>query len=354
MEFLKDWPARSLAGELPAVEELIAVLEATGSELDFLYKIADEVREKYTGAEVHVRGIIEFSNICQKNCNYCGIRSGNNSLQRYMMTRGEILRAARQAKEFGYGTVVLQSGEQAADPRWLCELIEELKNDTEIAVTLSVGICPPEVYHDFKKAGCDRYLLRFETANEEIFKQLHPDENFKNRIKGLKEIEKAGLQTGSGFMIGLPESTLEDIARDIIFTSELNLDMIGCGPFISSPATPLKNLDCLLVDREIYFKTIALLRLLNPRAHIPATTAYDALFRDGRNRLLKQGANVFMPNITPPQYRSSYQLYPDKPCVDEHASQCAGCVKSRLASLNRPLAKGPGHSMKKISDRVNS
>jgi biotin synthase len=348
MDFIKKWPEQSLAGELPAVDELTAALKASGPDLELLYEFADQTRSEYIGDEVHVRGIIEFSNICQKNCNYCGIRADNESPERYRMDPGEIIQTALRAKHFGYGTVVLQSGEPAPyTPERMFSLIEEIKNKTDLAITLSIGVYPAETYREFRRAGADRYLLRFETSDREKFAELHPDEDFETRLKALEDIRRAELQTGSGFMIGLPGASIEDIARDIIFTTRLDLDMIGCGPFVAAPNTPLAGQNELLADKEIYFKTIAILRLLNPRVHIPATTAYDSLFENGRNRILKSGGNVFMPNLTPARYRSSYQLYPNKPCVDEHADQCAGCVKARLASLNRPLATGPGHSLKK-------
>ncbi len=311
-----------------------------------LYQRADAVRRQHTGEEVHVRGIIEFSNRCSRNCHYCGIRRANRAQKRYCMSPDEIVASASRAAEFGYGTVVLQSGEPAPyEIDELCAIVRRIKDETDLAVTLSCGVYSPAEYERLARAGCDRYLLRFETSNPELYEKLHPDSSLERRLRALEHIRGAGMQTGSGFMIGLPGGGLEDLARDVLLTSRLKLDMIGCGPFLRSPETPLAEGERALLHEELYFKVMALLRLLNPFAHIPATTAFDTLAEQGRDLVLRRGGNVFMPNLTPGRYRKQYQLYPDKPCVDEHADRCAGCVKARLKSLGRPLATGPGHSL---------
>ncbi len=337
---------RLLSGATPSASELASLLKAQGKARDLIYTAADDLRRKTMGDAVYLRGIIEFSNVCKNNCWYCGIRCDNDNVARYRMATGEIVETAKNAKLWGCGTVVLQSGEDTyftADI--LCGLLRRIKDETGLAVTLSVGVRTRGELAQMKAAGCDRYLLRFETTSNALFSAIHPDESFEHRVQCLTDLRDLGYQVGSGFMIGLPGSTLEMIAHDILFATRLKLDMIGCGPFLSHPDTPLAEKP-LIEDRSVYYKTIALLRLLNPTAHIPATTAFDALEPDGRNLVLTRGANVFMPNVTPGKYRRLYQLYPNKPCVDEDGAACALCVRGRLASLGREIGAGPGHSVR--------
>lgn len=327
--------------------DLLALLGARGEENARLYAAADRVRRDHMGDEVYLRGIIEFSNICRKDCAYCGIRGGNDRVERYRMSPDEIVEQAVKARGLGYTTVVLQSGE---DPWFtadiLCDILRRIRARVDLAVTLSIGERPYGELVRFKEAGGDRYLLRFETSDRALFARLHPDDDFDERMACLADIRRAGIQTGSGFMIGLPFSTLETLADDIVFATRLDLDMIGCGPYLSHPDTPLAG-QPLFEDREIYFKTIALLRLMNPWAHIPATTAFDALCAGGRDLVLQRGANVFMPNVTPGAYRKHYQLYPNKPCVDEDSDQCSRCVAGRVTRLGRKIGSGRGDSMRR-------
>jgi biotin synthase len=330
---------------IPSRRAVQALLQARDADLAALYARADAVRHESVGDAVHLRGIIEFSNRCRRNCDYCGIRGGNREATRYRMSPDEILAQVRRVAKLGVATVVLQSGE---DPWFtadrLCDLLRAIKDNTGMAVTLSIGERPLEELMRFKAAGCDRYLLRFETSNRILFRRLHPDDDFDERMECLANIRKAGIQTGSGFMIGLPFADLGILAEDIRFAAHLELDMIGCGPFLSHPHTPLAGQPAL-EDREIYFKAIAILRLLCPYAHIPATTAFDALCPGGRDLVLTRGGNVFMPNLTPAKYRAHYLLYPNKPCVDEDGERCLGCVAARLARLKRPVARGRGDSL---------
>ncbi|MDX9867758.1 MAG: [FeFe] hydrogenase H-cluster radical SAM maturase HydE [Kiritimatiellia bacterium] len=336
-------------GILPSVAELASLLKAQGRDCEQIYRAADTLRRETMGDAVFLRGIIEFSNVCKNNCLYCGIRCGNPHVGRYRMPADEIVDTARQAKLWGCGTVVLQSGE---DPFYtadmLCGIIRRIKEEAGVAITLSIGVRPREDLARLRAVGCDRFLLRFETTSPALFAAIHPDEPFEHRARCLTDLRDLGYQVGSGFMIGLPGSTPEMIAQDILFATRLKLDMIGCGPFLSHPGTPLAEKP-LLEDRGIYYKTVALLRLLNPQAHIPATTAFDALEPEGRNRVLTRGANVFMPNVTPGKYRRMYQLYPNKPCVDEEGSACAICVRGRLAMLGREVDSGPGHALRLVS-----
>jgi biotin synthase len=338
---------RIRAGATPSAADVAALLSAQGKACELIYSTADSLRAERVGDEVHLRGIIEFSNVCKNNCWYCGIRCDNDHVARYRMSEDEIVETAKNAKLWGCGTVVLQSGE---DPSYtaagLGALLRRIKDEAGLAVTLSVGVRTRSELAELKAAGCDRYLLRFETTSNALFSAIHPDESFEHRVQCLTDLRELGYQVGSGFMIGLPGSTPEMIAHDILFATGLRLDMIGCGPFLSHPDTPLAEKP-LLDDHGVYYKTIALLRILNPDAHIPATTAFDALEPEGRNLVLQRGANVFMPNVTPGKYRRLYQLYPNKPCVDEDGAACALCVRGRLAGLGRPAATGPGHSQRK-------
>jgi biotin synthase len=326
--------------------EIEALLRCGGDDLAALYAAADRVRQEQMGDEVFLRGIIEFSNYCRRSCAYCGIRGPNRTVTRYRMTAEEIVVTAVQAEKLGNTTVVLQSGEDPWFTRErLCALLRAIKGACGVAITLSIGERPLEELIEFKRAGCDRYLLRFETSDRALFGAMHPDDDYDERIQCLRDLRTAGIQVGSGFMIGLPGGTLRTIARDVLFATGLDLDMIGCGPYLSHPETPLAGKP-LLEDTDVYFKTIAILRLLNPKAHIPATTAFDALMEGGRDTVLTRGANVFMPNVTPRKYRVLYQLYPNKPCVDEDSGQCARCVVGRVARLGRRIGQGRGDSRK--------
>ena len=343
---------RVAKGREVAADDVATLLRCQGDELRHLYAAADRVRHGAVGDEIYLRGIIEFSNYCRKGCDYCGIRGPNRAVQRYRMSLEEIVETAREAERLGNTTVVLQSGE---DPWFTAErvtaMISAIRRATGVAVTLSIGERPYEDLVRFREAGCDRYLLRFETSDRGLFDRIHPDDDFDERIQCLHDLRRAGIQVGSGFMIGLPGGDEETIARDILFATALDLDMIGCGPYLAHPDTPLAG-GGILADREVYFKTMAILRLLNPRSHIPATTAFDALFEGGRDLVLSRGANVFMPNVTPQKYRALYQLYPNKPCVDEDSGQCSACVVGRVARLGRTIGKGPGHSLKRGGENL--
>ncbi|HPN72833.1 MAG TPA: [FeFe] hydrogenase H-cluster radical SAM maturase HydE [Candidatus Omnitrophota bacterium] len=328
-------------------EEVEFLLSASGDDMSALYEKADSVRREYMGDEIFLRGIIEFSNFCTKKCLYCGINSRNDKVARYRMSDEEILEVCRGMLSRGQTTAVLQSGE---DPFYTKEkmagLIKAIKKETSLAVTLSVGERDRDTYALWKDAGMDRYLLRFETSDEELFRSCHPDSDLKTRVKCLRDLKSLGVQTGSGFLIGLPGETIQQLARDILFCTSLSLDMIGVGPFIPHGDTGF-GLENNPFPKDVFFKTVSILRLLNKIAHIPSTTAFDAIDPDGRNLLLERGCNVFMPNATPGKYRKHYLLYPGKPCVDESSEDCASCVIARITSLGRKLGKGPGHSLRK-------
>jgi len=331
--------------DIPRLTERLTQSATQPGVCEALCAEADAIRSQVFGDTVYIRGIIEFSNICRNNCHYCGIRRDNNLVMRYRMNADEIVEVAMTAKRLGCGTVVLQSGE---DPSFtapmLGEIIRRIKNETGLAVTLSIGVRTREELVELKAAGCDRYLLRFETSSETAFSAIHPDCTFAERVACLNDLRELGYQVGSGFMIGLPGATLEQIAQDLVFATQLNLQMIGCGPFLAHPGTPLAG-HTTLENRNVYYAVMALLRILNPHAHIPATTAFDALDPNGRDRVMCCGANVFMPNITPAKYRRLYQLYPNKPSVDEDGETSLRRVLERLAALGRKVSAEAGHAL---------
>ncbi|MBI4720570.1 MAG: [FeFe] hydrogenase H-cluster radical SAM maturase HydE [Chitinivibrionia bacterium] len=337
-------------GEAYTKDAALRLLASEGEDLLRLYQRADEVRKEKMGDEVFIRGIIEFSNICARNCHYCGIRAGNKGVSRYAMDADEILETAYSMVGTEKTTVVLQSGETPAfTDEELGEIIRRIKGETGLSVTLSVGSRPLETYRYWHDCGMDRYLLRFETSDPELFRRLRPGSTLEERLRCLYDLKAAGVQTGSGFMIGLPGETLQVLADNILLCRTLDLDMIGIGPFIPHPDTPLGDEKNAYDDnREMFFKAIAVLRIFNPDAHIPATTAFDAVFPDeGRNRVLKVGGNIFMPNNTPLKYRKDYLLYPGKPCITESAEVCTQCAVMRIQAMGRKIGTGPGHSIKK-------
>jgi len=287
------------------------------SEIEHLYKTADRTRAEYVGDEIHARALLNFSSYCSRNCLYCGLRQGNIMLTRYRMSEDEIVEAAQQAAGQGYRTIVMQSGE---DPyyteKMLCQIIGRIKSSCDIAVTLSVGERPYRTLKAWFQAGADRYLLKHETSDPALYKKLHPDLRYKNRIRVLKNLKEIGFQTGSGIMIGLPGQTYASVANDILLFRELDIDMIGCGPYIHNPKTPLDN---KTPDRELFiqpedvsvYKVVALTRIITRDTMIPATTALSTINPvSGAVTAFNAGANVLMVNVTPEKYRAFYEIYP--------------------------------------------
>ena len=337
--------------------------ETDESRLNELWAAADAVRHEYVGDEVHLRGLLEVSNICSRNCAYCGLRAENSEVQRYRMSMAEILDCAKIAKEFGYGTTVIQAGEDYGITReWMVDIIRKIKEGAGLAVTLSLGERPYEDLESWREAGADRYLLRFETSNTELYARIHPPAKGKtvsDRPAILRQLKALGYEAGSGVMIGIPGQTYASVARDIDLFRELDLDMVGVGPFIAHPDTPLgKNELPAAPDGEqapntelMTYKVVALTRLACPEANIPSTTALATLnLANGRELGLLRGANVLMPNMTPPQYRALYEIYPAKACIQETARDCNACIKARIRSISR--VPGSGHGGRKRGVRV--
>lgn len=320
-------------------DELIQIL-SDESINNFLFKTADEVREKYVGNEVHLRGLIEFSNICKCNCKYCGLRKDNSELERYRLSIEEAYDFAKKAKEYGYKTVVLQSGEDSYySVERLVKLLQDIKK-LDLAITLSIGERPYEEYKAFKEAGADRYLIRIETTDKELYKKMHPNMSFENRVRCLKDLKTLGYEVGTGCLVGLPEQTIESLANDILFFKEIDADMIGIGPFIPNQNTPLK--DAKGGTFEMALKVMALTRILLPTINIPATTAMETLNPNGRLIALQSGANVVMPNVTEGDYRRKYEIYPGKICVGDTPAHCRGCISGKIQSIGRTVSTDYG------------
>ena len=337
--------------------EIIAWLrEDDPRRLEGLWRLAEAARQVGVGDEVHLRGLLEISNHCVRDCFYCGLRKSNKGLQRYRMTADEIAAGARQAAVFGYGTVVLQSGEDyGMRAGWLESVIRRIKRETPLAVTLGLGERPLADLVTWRKAGADRYLLRFETSNRALYDRLHPPlpGRRSDRLAMLKRLRKLGYETGGGVMVGIPGQTYDDLAGDIETFRELDLDMIGVGPYLAHPATPLGSEAATFAapageqapaTELMTYKMVALARLVCPQANIPSTTALATLSRAGRALGLARGANVVMPNLTPPAYRRLYEIYPGKACLAETAEACRTCLEKQILKLGRKIGSGPGAS----------
>lgn len=331
-------------------DRAVNLLKSEGQALKELYIEANSIRRQNMGDEIFIRAIVEYSNVCAYDCLYCGIRASNKNVRRYSMTADEIVEAALSIEQNNLSTIVLQSGETPGiRDEAIGDIIRRIKKETSLAVTVSVGNRPFETYRYWRDCGMDRYFLRFETSNSELFEDLHPGCTLKERLDCLGFLRELGVQTGSGFMIGLPGETLDILADNILLCRKFDLDMIGIGPFIPHPDTPLGDAENAYSENpEVFFKTLAVLRIFNPESHIPATTAYDAVFPgEGRTLALQRGANIFMPNSTPMKYRKDYLLYPGKPGVDDDPEECLESAIVRINSLGRSIGKGPGHSIKK-------
>ncbi len=325
--------------------EIVDILK-DDSQNEQLFAKADEIRRKYVGDEVHLRGLIEFSNICKRTCKYCGLRAENKNIDRYRISVEDIVLYAEKASEMGYKTIVLQSGEDEFFSRDLiCKIVSEIKK-FDVAVTLSIGERSFDDYKAFKDAGADRYLIRIETTDSELYKKMHPYMDFDNRIKCLKNIKSLGYEVGTGCLVGLPEQTIESLADDILFFKALDADMVGIGPFIAHPDTPLKDSDN--GSFTLALKVMALTRIMLPDINIPATTAMETLNPNGRIIALQSGANVVMPNVTSKEFRAKYEIYPNKICINENPVQCRGCIESKIKSIGRTVAKDYGFHKKVV------
>jgi biotin synthase len=332
-------------------DDIRALLNTDESQQKLLFIKANEVKNQVQGNKVYFRGLIEFSNVCAKDCLYCGIRRSNSNVLRYNLSDDEILDAALFAHEKNYASIVLQSGEIASKSHTnrIESLLKKIyqKTNGKLRVTLSLGEQSDETYKRWFDSGAQRYLIRIETTNRELYKKIHPDNeihNFNNRLKALEFLKKIGYQTGTGVMIGLPFQTIDNLTDDLLFMKDFGIDMVGMGPYIVHRDTPLyeyRNQILPLSERfYLALKMIAVLRLLLPNINIAAATALQAIDKMGREKALMAGANVIMPNITPGKYRNSYKLYENKPCTDENAEDCTPCLEARIGITGNEIAYG--------------
>lgn len=313
-----------------------------------LYRQANAIKHQHVGSTVYFRGLIEMSNICQKNCLYCGIRLGNPQTKRYIMSDDEVVEAAIWAHQQEYGSIVIQAGEQQSTSftNRISNLLRRIHQatDRQLGITLSLGEQSESVYAEWFDAGAKRYLLRIETSNPDLYATLHPSDHlFEERLQCLCNLQKLGYQTGTGIMIGFPHQTTDDLVADLRFFQNFDIDMIGMGPYIPHDEAPLAK-DMPVIDKQRQLQraitVLALARILMPDINLAAATALQALDPRGREKAIAAGANVIMPNVTDTRYREGYQLYNGKPCMDENAGQCRGCLKNRIASVGETIGFG--------------
>ena len=304
---------------------------------------AVKARKSIYGNKVFVRGLIEISNICKNNCLYCGIRRDNGNCQRYRLTADEILACCDEGARLGFKTFVLQGGEDAFFPdELLSELIREIKRrHNDCAVTLSLGERDRESYAALKVAGADRYLLRHETADKTHYERLHPREmSFENRMNCLKILKELGYQVGCGFMVGSPYQTAETLAKDLKFIEEFEPDMCGIGPFIPHKDTLFAKKPAGAAEMTCYL--LSLIRLIKPNILLPATTALGTVHPNGREMGILAGANVVMPNLSPPAVRKKYELYDNKICTGEESAECRKCLEMRMRNIGYEIVADRG------------
>jgi biotin synthase len=354
-----------LAGTEFSHEDLVTMLSADKEESLLIFEKGQQVKSEYVGRKVYFRGLIEYSNYCSKNCFYCGIRAGNSRYRRYQMTDEEVLEAARFALENNFASIVIQSGERS-DSRFTASIEKLLKEIRDLSqgklhVTLSCGEQSPETYRRWFEAGSHRYLLRIEVSNPELYKKLHPSDkhhSYEERLKALKMLKEAGYQVGTGVMIGLPFQTISDLADDLLFFKNFDIDMAGMGPYIEHEDTPLYTFRNELIPLQERFhlslKMVAILRILMKDINIAATTAMQTIDPQGREKALMVGANVIMPNLTPVKYRQDYLLYENKPCLDEEAEECKSCLETRIFLAGDTIGYGEWGDSRHFKKRMNN
>ena len=329
-------------------EDIVQLLATEGEEMQMLLKKAREVKFARLDNYVHLRGLIELSNICRKSCLYCGVRSGNKKVERYELTEDEVLECAKIAHKLGYGSVAIQSGERN-DKEFVAKITRMVKRIKEIdhgslGITLSLGEQSDEVYREWFEAGAHRYLLRIESSNEELYYKIHPHDerhDFARRLACIDSLLSIGFQTGTGVMVGLPFQTLNILAEDLLFFKSKDVAMVGMGPFIPHPDTPLYQYADQIPSAEermnLTLKMIAVLRLMMPEINMVAATANQTVDPMGREKAIMAGANVIMPNLTPNEYREDYLIYPDKACVSDKPEECHSCLDIRMKAIGHEI-----------------
>jgi biotin synthase len=325
-------------------EELITLLNGfTQEDSKYLFEKARATADKFYENKIYVRGLIEFSNYCRNNCYYCGIRKSNSHVERYRLSKDEILACCANGYELGFRTFVLQGGE---DPWYsdekLVDIISSIRAEyKDCAITLSIGEKTYEQYAMYHRAGADRYLLRHETANEEHYAKLHPKElSCENRKRCLYDLKKLGYQVGAGFMVGSPFQSIENLVEDLLFIKKLQPEMVGLGPFISHKETPFADFENGKLELTLFL--IGIVRLMLPSALIPATTALGTIHPQGRELGILAGANVVMPNLSPVSVRKKYLLYDNKICTGEEAAECRFCLQNRIQKIGYEIVVDRG------------
>lgn len=325
------------------MDEILTLVQANEIDNQQIFATADKIRLDNVGNDVHLRGLIEFSNICIRECQYCGLYCRNKKIKRYRMPIDDIIATAESAYKIGYKSIVLQSGE---DPFYnanrIAEVIQKIKDKLDIAITLSAGEFSFNEYQMLKQAGVNRYLLRFETSDSKLYRELHPDSHLEDRLECLNYLSELKFEVGTGFMVGLPNETPQIFANNLSLLQKLDVDMIGIGPFVANPDTPLKNASSGTVQNGL--KAVSITRILIPTANIPATTALGTLDPHGREKALKAGANVIMPNVSPMKFRELYQLYPGKMCITSDQGRLV--AEKMIKDIGRTVAQTQGHSFK--------
>lgn len=345
---VNDWQAamsKARAEQELSHADIVALLESDPLQAEELFEVADGIRRRYTGDWVHLLGVIEYSNVCQNHCGYCGLRADNGSIERYRMSIPEIVECARTAEGMGLKSVLLQSGE---DPWYTIERVEEMirgiKEATKLAITLSIGEWSREDYQRMRRAGADRYLLKQETADEALFRAVHPDGGFGRRLQCLQDLLAEDFQVGSGCMVGLPGQTTEILANDVLFFRDNDIDLVVIGPFVPNPLTPLGSQPAGSVDLTL--KMMAVTRIVTKNVLIPTATALTSLDPLGREKAWQAGANEVMPLLTPVKYRRHYELYPERALMKDDPEQSVGRLGDQVASVGRWISPGTGESLK--------
>lgn len=313
--------------------------------IDLLKQEAVRIQKKYFGNKIYTRGLVEFTNYCRNDCYYCGIRRSNTNAVRYRLTKEEILQCCENGHELGFRTFVLQGGEDPwFNDECMVDIIQTIKkNYPDCAITLSIGEKAKESYRKFREAGADRYLLRHETANEDHYRYLHPENlSLSNRKQCLYDLKELGYQIGAGFMVGAPGQTMENLAEDLVFLKELNPHMVGIGPFIPHHDTKFAKEEAGNVELTLFL--LSVIRIMLPKVLLPATTALGTLDPRGREKGFQTGANVVMPNLSPVKNRKQYELYDNKICTGEEAAECRGCLSRRARSVGYEIVTDRGDS----------
>ena len=326
---------------ISTIDEIIDILSEENP--DLIASIIDEaykVKVESIGSKVYLRGLIELSNICVKNCLYCGIRKDNNNVHRYELPDQQVIEGAEFAMKSGYGSLVLQAGERSSPEytRHITKLLKEIKKRSNglLGITLSLGEQSIETYKEWFEAGAHRYLLRIESSNPDLFSKIHPNNHhhsWERRVQAIRDLISVGYQTGTGVMIGLPYQTIEDLANDLLFIKDIGVHMVGMGPYLKHSETPLGNLGVNSTNLDMTLKMIAALRLLLPKINIAATTAMQVIDPFGRERAVLAGANIIMPNITVTEVREDYQIYENKPGIKDDADISKSKLEENLDKM---------------------